>query len=149
MKKIVLLLAVFFSLLLQAQPPKSKEKKEKLKALKTAYISTELNLTPEEATKFWPIYHAFEDKQHEIKQEKWKRYLDANESSLNELSTKEASALLQKVEHTEENTYQERKKFVQNLKEFLPAVKILKLLKAEASFNRKLLQQFRNKKDPK
>jgi Spy/CpxP family protein refolding chaperone len=149
MKKIVLFLAVFFSLLLQAQPPKSKEKKEKLKALKTAYISTELNLTPEEATKFWPIYHAFEDKQHEIKQEKWKRYLDANESSLNELSTKEASALLQKVEHTEENTYQERKKFVQNLKEFLPAIKILKLLKAEASFNRKLLQQFRNKKDPK
>ena len=126
-----------------------RKKKEKLKALKTAYISTELNLTPEEATKFWPIYHAFEDKQHEIKQEKWKRYLDANESSLNELSTKEASALLQKVEHTEENTYQERKKFVQNLKEFLPAVKILKLLKAEASFNRKLLQQFRNKKDPK
>jgi hypothetical protein len=149
MKKIVLLLAVFFSLLLQAQPPKSKEKKEKLKALKTAYISTELNLTPEEATKFWPIYHAFEDKQHEIKQEKWKRYLDANESSLNELSTKEASALLQKVELTEEATYLERKKFVQNLKEFLPAIKILKLLKAEASFNRKLLQQFRNKKDPK
>jgi len=147
MKKIVLLLAVFFSILLQAQPPKSKEKKEKLKAIKTAYISTELNLTPEEATKFWPIYHAFEDKQHEIKQEKWKRNLDANDSSLNELSTKEASALLQKVVHTEEATYQERKKFVQNLKEFLPAIKILKLLKAEASFNRKLLQQFRNKKD--
>ena len=75
--------------------------------------------------------------------------MDANESSLNELSTKEASALLQKVELTEEATYQERKKFVQNLKEFLPAIKILKLLKAEASFNRKLLQQFRNKKDPK
>ncbi len=149
MKKIVLFLAVIFSLVVQAQPPQSKEKKEKLKAIKTAYISTELNLTPEEATKFWPIYHAFEDKQHEIKQEKWKRYLDANESSLNELSTKEASALLQKVELTEEATYQERKKFVQNLKEFLPAIKILKLLKAEASFNRKLLQQFRNKKDPK
>ena len=147
MKKIVLFLAVFFSLLLQAQPPKSKEKKEKLKAIKTAYISTELNLTPEEATKFWPIYHAFEDKQHEIKQEKWKRNLDANDSSLNELSTKEASALLQKVVHTEEATYLERKKFVQNLKEFLPPIKILKLLKAEASFNRKLLQQFRNKKD--
>ena len=149
MKKIVLFLAVFFSLLLQAQPPKSKEKKEKIKAIKTAYISTELNLTPEEATKFWPIYHAFEDKQHEIKQEKWKRNLDANDSSLNELSTKEASALLQKVVHTEEATYLERKKFVQNLKEFLPPIKILKLLKAEASFNRKLLQQFRNKKDPK
>ena len=149
MKKIVLFLAVFFSLLLQAQPPKLKEKKEKIKAIKTAYISTELNLTPEEATKFWPIYHAFEDKQHEIKQEKWKRNLDANDSSLNELSTKEASALLQKVVHTEEATYLERKKFVQNLKEFLPPIKILKLLKAEASFNRKLLQQFRNKKDPK
>ena len=148
MKKIILLLAVFFGLLLQAQPPRSKEKKEKLKAIKTAYISTELSLTPEEATKFWPLYHAFEDKQHEIKQEKWKRYLDANEGSLTEMSTKDASSLLQKVEHTEEVTYQERKKFIQNLKEFLPAIKILKLLKAEASFNRKLLQQFRNKKDP-
>lgn len=148
MKKIALLIAVFFSLLIQAQPPRSKEKKEKLKAIKTAYISTELELTPEEATKFWPLYHAFEAKQQEIKQEKWKRYLDANEGTLTELSAKDAASLLQKIEYSEEITYQERKKFVQNLKEFLPAIKILKLLKAEASFNRKLLQQFRNKKDP-
>ena len=46
------------------------EKKEQIKALKVAFITTELNLTPEEAAKFWPIFNAFEDKQKEIKKQK-------------------------------------------------------------------------------
>ena len=40
-----------------------KGKKDKVKALKVAYITEELNLTTEEAQRFWPIYNAFDDKQ--------------------------------------------------------------------------------------
>ena len=47
-----------------------KEKKGKVKALKIAYITEELDLTTEEAQKFWPIYNAFDDKQSELRHEK-------------------------------------------------------------------------------
>jgi hypothetical protein len=122
-----------------------KEKKEQIKALKNAFISTELNLTPTEAEKFWPLYNAYEDKKRETKQDNWKRILENEEISLDGLSAKEAASLLAKVELNEESNYLERKKMLQSLKDFLPAIKILKLKKAEEQFKRKLLKQVRNK----
>ena len=51
------------------------------------------------------------------------------------------------MENTEEELHQLKKKFVTNLKGVIPSVKILKLKKAEEEFNRKLLQQYREKRD--
>jgi len=56
MKKLILFLVVFagFSYICAAQPPK-----ERIKALKVAYITKELNLTSAEAEKFWPVYNEY------------------------------------------------------------------------------------------
>ena len=53
------------------------------------------------------------------------------------------------MENTEDEMYQLRKKFVSNLKDILPPIKIIKLKKVEEDFNRKLLQQYRDKGIPK
>lgn len=124
-----------------------KEKKEQIKALKVAFITTELNLTSDEAAKFWPLFNAFEDKQQEIRKQKLKAYLDrTDDDTIDKLSEKEASTLLAQMENTEDELYQLKKKFVANLKGILPATKILKLKKAEEEFSKKLLQQYRDKK---
>jgi Spy/CpxP family protein refolding chaperone len=124
-----------------------KEKKEQVKALKVAFITTELNLTPEEAAKFWPIFNAFEDKQQEIKKQKLRALLDRTDgNAIDKLSEKEAATLLTQMESTEDELYQLKKKFVASLKGILPATKILKLKKAEEQFSKKLLQQYRDKK---
>src|SRR4029077_4442534 len=34
-------------------------KEDKIEALRIAWISQQLNLTPEEAQKFWPVYNAY------------------------------------------------------------------------------------------
>jgi len=124
-----------------------KEKKEQVKALKVAFITTELNLTPEEAAKFWPLFNAFEDKQQEIRKQKMKAFLDRkDDNTIDKLSEKEAATLLTQMESTEDELYQLKKKFVANLKGVLPSTKILKLKKAEEQFSKKLLQQYRDKK---
>ena len=124
-----------------------KEKKEQIKALKVAFITTELNLTSDEAAKFWPLFNAFEDKQQEIRKQKLKAYLDrTDDDTIDKLSEKEATTLLSQMENTEDELYQLKKKFVANLKGILPATKILKLKKAEEEFSKKLLQQYRDKK---
>lgn len=146
MKKLFLYGLLLIVSFLQAQP-RLHEKKEQIKALKIAFISTELKLTPEEAEKFWPLYNAYEDKKRENKQANWKRILENEETRLEGMSDKEAASLLAKVELAEESNYLEHKKFVQRLKDFLPAIKILQLKKAEEQFKRKLLKQVRNKKE--
>ncbi len=124
------------------------EKKEQIKSLKVAFITTELNLTTDEAAKFWPVFNAFEDKQQEIKRQKIKAIFEQSEgNSLDKLSEKDASALVTQMESSEDDLYQLKKKFISNLKGVLPSVKILKLKKAEEQFNKKLLQQFRDKRD--
>lgn len=124
-----------------------KDKKEQVKALKVAFITTELNLTPEEAAKFWPIFNAFEDKQQEIKKQKLRALLDRTDgNAIDKLSEKEAATVLTQMESTEDELYQLKKKFVASLKGILPATKILKLKKAEEQFSKKLLQQYRDKK---
>ena len=126
---------------------KFKQKKEQIKSLKVAYITNELNLTPDEAAKFWPLFNAFEDKQQEIRKQKLKGYLDrADNNTIDKLSEKEATSMLSQMESSEEELYLLKKKFVTNLKGILPASKILKLKKAEDQFSKKLLQQYRDKK---
>lgn len=148
MRKIISMVLVLTSFCTMAQDgPFIRKKKEQIKALKVAYITDELSLTSDEATKFWPLYNAFEDKQQDIKRQKLKAYLDrSDEDSFDKLSEKEAATMLAQIEYTEEELYQLKKKFVSNLKGVISPIKILKLKKAEENFNRKLLQQYRDRK---
>jgi len=124
-------------------------KREKIKALKTAFITTELSLTQQEAEKFWPIYNAFEDKQFELRHEKMKSYMKRMDSDLDTMSEKEASSLLSQMESVEEETHQLRKKLVSDLKNVISSHKIIKLKKAEEDFNRNLLKQYRENRSSK
>ena len=146
--KLLSLLIVFISVNAIAQDGAFiRKKKEQIKALIVAFITDELSLTSDEATKFWPLYNAFEDKQQEIKKQKLKGYLDRmDDDSFEKLSDKEAATMLAQMESTEDELYQLKKKFVANLKGVISPIKIIKLKKAEENFNRKLLKQYRDKK---
>ena len=121
-----------------------KEKKEKIKALKVAFITDELKLTPDEAAKFWPVYNAFEEKQQSIRRQKLKNYISKiDDDNFGDMTEKDASDLLVQIESSEEEMFLLRKKFITNLKGVLPATKIVKLKRTEEEFNRKLLQQYK------
>jgi Spy/CpxP family protein refolding chaperone len=146
--KILLLLIALISLNAIAQDgPFIRKKKEQIKSLKVAFITSELSLTPDEASKFWPLFNAFEDKQQEIKTQKLKGYLNRmDDDSFDKLSDKDASALLSQMESAEDELYLLKKKFVLSLKGVISPIKILKLKKTEENFNKKLLQQYRDRK---
>jgi Spy/CpxP family protein refolding chaperone len=143
--KILLIILFLVSIHSFAQTPMN-EKKEQIRALKVGFITNELSLTTDEAAKFWPIYNAFDDKQFELRHQKMKAFkARMNDDALDKMSEKEASALLAQMENNEDELYQLRKKFMANLQGVLSPIKIIKLRKAEDDFNRKLLQQYRNK----
>jgi len=138
----VLLLLVSVNFYAQGEKRDKKEEKEKIKAMKVAFFTTELSLTTTEAEKFWPIYNAFEDKQFENRSHKM-RSIKSKLETIEAIDEKEAQSLLSQFENVEEDLHQNRKKLVQNLRAILPATKILRLKKAEDDFNRKLLKQYK------
>ncbi|KLT71458.1 MULTISPECIES: hypothetical protein [Flavobacterium] len=145
-KNILPILLFFVSFSFYAQSDKSDEKREKIKAYKVSFLTTELELTSTEAEKFWPVYNAYDDKQFELRHDKMKMYLrKLDDDNINSLSEKEAAALLSQIESTDKELYLLREKYSANLKKILSAKKILKLKKSEDDFNRKLLKQYRDK----
>ena len=143
---LILLISFFNTWSQEGHPPRiSNEKREQIKSMKIAFITSALALTPEESEKFWPIYNTYEEKQHQIRKKKFKSFLDDNEKSLDKISEKEASNLLSMMEKNEEEMYQNKRSLITNLKGVISPVKILKLKKAEEDFNRKLLRQYKKK----
>ena len=123
------------------------QKKEKIKALKIAFITNELQLTSTEAATFWPVYNAFEERQYILRRQKSKSFREkVNSSNSTNISEKEAVAILSEIETIDDELFQTRKKVNSDLKNILSAVKLVKLKKAEEDFNRTLLKQYRQTK---
>jgi hypothetical protein len=126
-----------------------KEKRDQIKAMKVAFITTELDLNSAEAEKFWPIYNTFEEKEFELKHLKMRSFIKRYRDGKDKMTEKEANLLLIQMETNEEEFYLLHKKFILNIKGILPASKIIKLKKSEEDFNRKLLLQYRNRSQRK
>ncbi|MFY8110871.1 sensor of ECF-type sigma factor [Flavobacterium sp.] len=145
-KRLFPYLFLLLSVTIYGQNERLKEKKDQIKAMKVAFLTSELNLTSDEAEKFWPVYNTYDDKQFELRHQKMKTYAKKlNEGSLDNMSDKEALAFLNQIESTDEELYSIRKKFNSAIRNILPPTKILKLRKSEVDFDRKLLQQYRNR----
>lgn len=137
---------LLFTLTLYSQG--HKEKRERIKALKVSFITTELSLTSEESAKFWPVYNAFEEKEFTIRHDKMKglvKKLDA--SDIDKMSEKEASSYLSKFDEYDSKLCQLRKDLINDLKPIIGSVKILKLKKAEDEFNRRLWARYKKRRE--
>jgi hypothetical protein len=83
-----------------------------------------------------------DDKQFEIRHQKMRTYKNRmNSSALSDMNEKKLMYYLHKWKVQMRSCFI-TKKLTKNLKEVLPAVKIIKLRKSEEGFNRKLLHQY-------
>lgn len=133
-----ILLTLFVASSLFAQRPD----REKLKALKIAHITEQLDLTQEEAQKFWPVYNANEEARNNIRTSLLE---SRQEISADQLTESEAKALLLEFEKAEQQKTALNSKMLKDLLEILPAKKIIKLYQAERSFKRKLIDEFKSR----
>ncbi len=120
---------------------------EKIKAFKRAYITDALELTVDEAEKFWPIYNAFEKTHREIKIVKTKQILRRIRlvGGVDKLNKDEADAILKEFLEIDINVTNAKKKLHKDLTGIISSKKIIKLIRAEHGFNKELLKRFRNR----
>lgn len=144
--KLLLPLLLLFSISMFGQKDK-KEKHEQIKALKVSFLTTELNLTPEESEKFWPVYNAYDEKQFQIRHDKMRPIIrKIDEVGLDKMTEKEAAGYLEKLQAADEELFNLRNKLVADLKPIIGSAKLLKLKKSEDDFNKMLLEKYKDKK---
>lgn len=149
MKKVLTLmcLSIFFSWSLSAQRPS--ESSEKIKALKIAYLTEQLNLTPQEAEKFWPIYNAHDEEHNSLRYKTrlaYKKAIEQNKSLDNNISEKEAQKIILLKLETDKKIYESQSNFIAKVKKVLSYKKIMKLQVAEIEFGRKLMRKYKRKR---
>jgi len=147
MQKLIFTLFIIF-ISLNSVIAQHHNKREKLKAYKTAYLTEQLDLSPAEAEKFWPIYNAYEKNAFQLKVLKMKEMqnLINDKGGIESLSEKEASQILTKVSDNDQALIDAKKELYSNLKKVISSKKILILNRAEHQFNRKLLSDYRKRK---
>ena len=139
-------LLLFFGafLLLFGARAQDRRNQEQIKSLKIAFFTERLNLTPEEATVFWPIYNAHEKAKEALRDQERQEIRDRF-SNLDEISEEEAQKALKRYLELEEQEEELDKEFYQRMAREFSAVRTLKLFQAELDFRRRLFQEYRKR----
>ena len=147
MKKLYTFLfcALFMGLHLYAQPNRGQQQ-ERIKALKTAHITNALDLTPDEAQKFWPLYNANEEKIETLRKTERTEARKMMTGGFDNMTDEQANQLLDRMMALKQQELNLNKELVGSLKGVLSPKKILKLHRAEEAFKRKLLDEIRSRR---
>lgn len=124
-----------------AQQKNQKPDMEKMKADKVAYISTQLNLSVDEAQKFWPVYNEFEKKNDELfeAERSINRELKTGKTAL---SDSELTKKLDRMMEIQKEKTAIQSEYYEKFKKILPIQKVAKLYEAERGFRKQLLHEY-------
>ena len=143
----VMLIASCFSFKASAHKNMDEGWKERIKAEKVAFLTSEIGLTPEEAQVFWPVYNEISQTKKEL-QAKVKESYMALIKALNEDNTtdKEIDKLLDEYLAAKQAVQDAGKGNAAKYRKVLSSKKVAKLYIAEEKFRR---QNIRNLKGHK
>lgn len=138
-KYIILLLLSVLMLQMQAQ-----RKENRVDALRIAFITKRLSLTPEEAKGFWPIYEQFKRETAELRQ-KYANVLKAAPEDLAGKSDSEAERMLAEMLNFKQAQVDLAKKYSSEFSKVISKRKLLLLYKAEEDFKKELLKKLQER----
>ena len=144
MKRILIILLVAVSCQMIAQNggrPRLEKAREKVETMRVAFISDKLNLTSEEAQRFWPVYNAYKDEEKQIR-------VDRRPDKIPEdMTEKEAEQFVVDRFSSQERQLNLDRKYYAKLKEVISVKRIAILYQAENEFKLRLVNVMKNRKN--
>lgn len=138
--------AIGFTAISIAQPgPKHEQKKEKVEAMKIGFITQQMDLTPEEAQKFWPVYNQMNNEIETLRKERKLSRENAKET-FDVMTDADIEKLINDEMASRQKELDIHKKYVGQFKSVLPVKKVAQFYKAEEQFKRKLLEKIQEKR---
>jgi len=116
----------------------SENGQERIQTAKIAFLSQKLELTPEEAQKFWPVYNEFNQKKKDIQIERRIARLEMEKSSF---SDDDAKKIISDEFKARKNELQLEEQYFQKFQEIITPKKVVKLAHAEREFNSRIIKR--------
>jgi len=128
-----------------AQRP-SGEEMQRIQDAKIAIITNRLNLSPEQATGFWPVYNEYSQKRREIHRAQRKII---NEKKAEGKTDEQVLNNLKEVQELKQKELDLEKEYQNKFLKVISASQVIELYKAERTFNDMLIQRLKQRKEQK
>jgi len=126
-------------------PPGMEAKKEQVESMKIAFITQKLDLSPEEAQQFWPVYNKYRDELDKLRENHHKNMEKAGKD-LSGLSDQEVEQFVDNEIAFRQTEVDILKKYHTQFKKVLPVKKVALFYRAEDEFKRELLRRMQKQK---
>jgi len=133
---IILGLLITSSITLQAQEKRDKVR-ERIESKKIAFLSDKLELTPEEAQGFWPVYNEFHKSMREARP-----HMRGERSEIDDVS---ASTMLDDMIINEQKAIDLKKEYVEKFKKIIGPKKTLLLLRYDRKFKEDMIRNIKDR----
>jgi hypothetical protein len=141
----IVIISLFHIVGLAQSRDQSVSQKEKIESFKIAFFTRQMQLTPQEATVFWPLYNQYMES-IDIQKSNRRKSLQVTKELLDSMSDDEVNKLIDNRLLQAETALNERKEFVTSLRKVLPAKKVAQYFKAEEQFKKKLMEKMNERK---
>ena len=145
MKKLILvtLTMIFFAGWSHAQKTDKEAFQEKLKSLRIAYITQELDLTADEAKAFWPIYDAYTAERSTLRKDNRGAQKQQTAKSI---TADQAEEIIEGSFEHDAKEIELKKKYYGQLRTVIPVEKVAKLSTVEREFRKKILKKAKDRR---
>jgi len=144
-------LICFLSLSLSAQkPPQNRgqgkeDRREEIESMKVAYFTRKLDLTSDEAQRFWPVFNQFTSELKKVRKDHADIKKDLKDD-LASVSDKDAEKIVDSEIAFRQQEVDIMKKFHPQFKQVLTIKKVALLYSAEDDFKKELLEKIKERK---
>ncbi|MBS4059303.1 MAG: hypothetical protein KG029_02780 [Bacteroidetes bacterium] len=149
-KLLVLAAIAFFAFstniaIAQQRRPQAPDGK-RIEAVKIAFFTRQMKLTPDEAKVFWPLYDQYQMALEEQKHERRQKQEDVRER-LEDLSDEQINQIIDSRLSQAELAFNARKTFINALRKELSPMKAALFFRAEEQFQRELMERVKENRE--
>lgn len=126
----------------------SEDWKQKMRAEKIAFLTTETGITPEEAQAFWPVYNQVNKERDEAMKKVFKTYRELEAAIEAGKPEKEIEKLLENYTEAQKAQREVDNKVAEQYKKVLPVDKVAKVFISEEKFRRQHIRRLHGKPGP-
>lgn len=143
--KHIIIIVLFFSLPLFVLAQRNGgDRGDEIEAYKIAFLTQKLDLSPDEAKIFWPIYTSWQKQQADLRKERQQKMISFRKiSEIEELSDSEVQTLIQNDFAMRQRELNLDVYYYRKLRTSLPIKIVGKFYRAQEAFKRELLNKYR------
>ncbi|MEJ5962711.1 hypothetical protein [Pedobacter immunditicola] len=143
--KQLILFVLFICVGHYASAQKPNDRRNEIESYKIAYLTQKMELSPEEAKVFWPIYKNWQQEQINLRKERSQKVISYRKiEEIENLSDNEVQSLIANELTIKQKALDIEKKYYNQLKSKLPIKTVGKYYRAQETFKKELLHRYKD-----